>query len=229
MGAAASRGQQGPLPRRRHGRGHTLFSFSAVSRAATSATSVVAGPVFFFTHRTMSSLHGEARQMHWCGRKLAALRRPYVPSPRHTHTHAPAQAVQSRQSWCPQQRLQGLRCKQPQAQSSHAVAVVPCSGGPDAAQALVPGCSGPFDRRLPGSHGGCCREDSRGAAARVICHHLAVDEPLEGGVALDLVLASHLLLLSGVQLWQAGRVGKECAGMCLELSEVRATVDGVCS
>jgi len=57
-------------------------------------------------------------------------------------------------------------------------------------------------RRLvpaPATPAGTARH-SRGAAARVVGGDLAVDEPLEGGVALDLVLAGNLLLLSGIQL-----------------------------
>lgn len=51
------------------------------------------------------------------------------------------------------------------------------------------------NRRVRGGQQG-----SRGAAAGVVHGLLAIHKPLEGGVALDFVLASHLLLLGGVQL-----------------------------
>ena len=47
----------------------TLLSFCAVSRASTVATSVVAGPVFFLTHRMMSSLRGGKRGGAGAGRR----------------------------------------------------------------------------------------------------------------------------------------------------------------
>lgn len=58
---------------------------------------------------------------------------------------------------------------------------------------------------------------SRGAAARVVHGGLAVHKPLERGVALDLVLARHLLLLGGIHLQTArkeagteqGKIGKQ--------------------
>ena len=61
QGRALAGGRQaGPRGRGRPEARRTLFSLRAAASAAASATSVVAGPVFFFTQRMISSLREAA-------------------------------------------------------------------------------------------------------------------------------------------------------------------------